>query len=103
MRLTYASRRATLIDTLTRHAPDVTITGLAAGFHAVVHLPAHAGEQAVVETARSRRIGIYGMSTWRANHATTPPQLVLGFGNTTDTAIIDGIRTLHDLLNQRSP
>jgi GntR family transcriptional regulator / MocR family aminotransferase len=102
MRLTYASRRATLVGTLTRHAPDVTITGLAAGFHAVIQLPSPVGEQAIVETARSRRIGIYGMSTWRANHATTPPQLVLGFGNTTDTAIIDGISTLHDLLSQRS-
>ena len=99
MRLIYADRRAVLIDALTCCAPDLPVTGLAAGFHAVVHLPASADEQVVIQAALSRRAGVYGMSTWRANHGTEPPQLVLGFGNTTSTAITDGISILRDLFS----
>lgn len=98
MRLVYADRRAVLTETLGSCAPDLAVTGLAAGFHAVIHLPSSVEEEWVVQAARSRRAGIYGMSAWRASHGTEPPQLVLGFGNTTSTAITDGIRILCDLV-----
>jgi len=38
------------------------------------------------------------MSTFRSTHATTPPQLVLGFGNLTQRAIQKGIAAIGDLL-----
>jgi GntR family transcriptional regulator / MocR family aminotransferase len=38
------------------------------------------------------------MSTYRSTHATTPPQLVLGFGNLTERAIEKGIAAAGDLL-----
>jgi hypothetical protein len=37
MRTIYARRRNALVDALASHAPDIAVTGLAAGFHAVVH------------------------------------------------------------------
>src|SRR5712691_7901542 len=40
MRTIYARRRSTLIAVLGRYAPGIRLTGLAAGFHAVAHLPA---------------------------------------------------------------
>src|SRR6266536_3250025 len=89
-----SSRRA-----LARHAPAVELTGLAAGFHAVAHLPGSVDEQAVIAAARARSVGLYGMSDCRMNGATTPPQLVLGFGNITDRAIRAGIATIGDLLS----
>ena len=49
------------------------LSGLAAGFHAVAHLPAATDEQTVIGRARARRIGLYGMSTFRADKATEPP------------------------------
>lgn len=76
-----------------RHAPAVRLTGLAAGFHAVTHLPPGAAEQDVIRAARSRSVGLYGMSTYRADHHPDPPQLVLGFGNTGQRAIREGIAT----------
>ena len=81
MRAIYAGRRAVLIDALARHAPGVRLTGLAAGFHAVAHLPARADEQAVVAAARERSVGLYGMGRYRAAATGAPPQLVMGFGN----------------------
>src|SRR5215510_4985124 len=98
MRVVYASRRARLIAALARHAPGIRLTGLAAGFHAVAHLPAAADEQAVIATARERQVGLEGMGSFRA--ATTgPPQLVLGFGQVAERAIEPGIVAIADLLS----
>ena len=98
MRALYASRRATLIAVLARHAPAIRLTGLAAGFHAVAHLPAAADEQAVVAAARERRVGLYGMGDFRAVRTAGPPQLVLGFGQVGERAIEPGIAAVADLL-----
>jgi GntR family transcriptional regulator / MocR family aminotransferase len=98
MRAEYAARRGVLVQALAEHAPGVRLTGLAAGFHAVAHLPAGAQEQAVIRAARSRSVRLYGMSTYRASHAADPPQLVLGFGNTTQRAIQAGIAVLGGIL-----
>ena len=98
MRTEYAARREVLVAALARHAPGVRLTGLAAGFHAVAHLPADTDEQSVIAAARSRSVGLYGMSTHRADHSTEPPQLVLGFGNTGQRAIQTGIAVLGDIL-----
>jgi GntR family transcriptional regulator/MocR family aminotransferase len=98
MRTVYASRRATLITALAKHAPAIRLTGLAAGFHAVAHLPAGADETAVVAAAYERLVGLHGMSMLRAAGSTTPPQLVMGFGDTGDRAIEAGIAAIADLL-----
>jgi GntR family transcriptional regulator/MocR family aminotransferase len=98
MRSVYAGKRQALIDALARHAPKLELTGLAAGFHAVVHLPDNAEEQHVVAKARERSVGLYPMNEWRADRGLTPPQLVLGFGNLSEAAIQRGIATVADLL-----
>jgi GntR family transcriptional regulator/MocR family aminotransferase len=98
MRSGYAARRQALVDALGRHAPAVALTGLAAGFHAVAHLPERAREPDVIAGAAARGVGLYGMSACRADHATTPAQLILGFGNLTERAIARGIADVADLL-----
>jgi GntR family transcriptional regulator/MocR family aminotransferase len=98
MRASYARRRAALVESLARHAPDVRLTGLAAGFHAVAHLPGGADEQAVVADALARRVGLYGMGQFRADGSTSPAQLVLGFGNVGERTIEEGIAIVGDLL-----
>ena len=103
MRAEYATRRDVLVQALAEHAPRVRLTGLAAGFHAVAHLPAGTAEQDVIHQARTRSVGLYGMSTWRADHALHPPELVLGFGNTSQRAIQTGIALISDLLDNRHP
>jgi GntR family transcriptional regulator / MocR family aminotransferase len=98
MRGVYARRRTTLIGALGRHAPGVRLTGLAAGFHAVAHLPEAADEDAVVAEALRRSVGLYGMAPFRATGRAAAPQLVLGFGLTGERAIEAGIAAVADLL-----
>jgi len=99
MRTIYAGRRARLIAALAQHAPGIRLTGLAAGFHAVAHLPATANERDVVAAARERRVGLYGMGMFRAAPVAGRPQLVLGFGQIGERAIEPGIAAVADLLN----
>jgi GntR family transcriptional regulator/MocR family aminotransferase len=98
MRALYAARREVLIDALARHAPEVQLRGLAAGFHAVAHLPEGLDEATIVQAARQRSVGLYPMSDFRANGSAHPPQLVLGFGNVSNPAIERGIAAIGDLL-----
>ena len=98
MRTLYSRKRDALVSALARHAPAVTISGLAAGFHAVAHLPEPADEQAVIAAARARSVGLYGMSPFRSSGASRPPQLVLGFGDLSVRSIGDGVAEIGDLL-----
>ena len=100
MRAVYAARRAVLVEALATHAPQVKVSGLSAGFHAVAHLPDDLDEQTVIAAARERSVGLYGMSTNRSTGSTTPPRLVLGFGNLSERAIAEGITTVADLLRE---
>jgi GntR family transcriptional regulator / MocR family aminotransferase len=79
-------------------APRVGVGGLAAGLHAVAHLPHDIDERHVVREARVRSIGLHGMSHYRVDPATHPPQLVLGFGHLTESAIDRGTATIAELL-----
>ena len=99
MRAVYAGRRTALVSALSAHAPGVPLTGLAAGFHAVAHLPATVDETSVIAAARARGVGVYGMSASRSSGATTPPQLILGFGNLGERAIGAGVEAVGDLLS----
>jgi len=97
MRRVYGARRATLIRTLSDHAPQITLHGLAAGFHAVADLRPTTDEDATVEAAWARSVGLYGMSLFRLTGG-GPPQLVFGFGDLSEPAIARGIATIADLL-----
>jgi GntR family transcriptional regulator/MocR family aminotransferase len=98
MRKTYAAKRDALITAFDEHVPGVGIHGLDAGFHAVASLPDGVTEAAVVAAARDRGVGLYGMSANRSNKAASPPRLVLGFGNLSERAIVEGIARIADLL-----
>jgi GntR family transcriptional regulator/MocR family aminotransferase len=98
MRVEYAKRRETLIGVVARHAPGIRVTGLAAGFHAVLHLPPGAEENNVIAEAHRRGVGLYGMAPMRRTLATAEQQLILGFGDTPQRAIEAGISAVADLL-----
>jgi GntR family transcriptional regulator / MocR family aminotransferase len=98
MRASYAGKRSALTAALAAHAPDVAVTGLAAGFHAVAHLPGDLAEQPVIAAARSRGVGLYGMGSMRSARSAVPGQLVLGFGNLGEREITAGIASIGDLL-----
>jgi GntR family transcriptional regulator/MocR family aminotransferase len=98
MRKAYAAKRDAVLEAVTEYAPGVHVSGLAAGFHAVASLPPDRDEATVIEQARQRQVGLYGMSPNRSTRAADPPQLVLGFGNVPERAIRDGIARVGDIL-----
>jgi GntR family transcriptional regulator / MocR family aminotransferase len=98
MRKIYAGKRDALLAALDEYAPEVRLSGLAAGFHAVAQLAPGASEAAVVQAAQARGVGMYGMSANRSTRSPDPPQLVLGFGNLSQRAIIEGITQAAPLL-----
>jgi GntR family transcriptional regulator/MocR family aminotransferase len=97
VRSEYAARRSTLVSSLASHAPDVAVTGLAAGFHAVLHLPPGTDESGVIAAAAARGVGLYGMAGLYSVGRAAPPQLILGFGNTPRGQIESGIAAIADL------
>jgi GntR family transcriptional regulator / MocR family aminotransferase len=100
MRGVYARRRDALVSAVARHAPGVEVTGLAAGCHAVLRLPAGVNERAVVEAAEQRGVGVYGMSRYRKAHTRGRAELVIGFGGVSEQAIVRGVKMIADLLTR---
>jgi GntR family transcriptional regulator / MocR family aminotransferase len=98
VRAEYARRRTALVDSLAEHAPELRLTGLAAGFHAVGHLADGTDVDALVAQARERGVGLYSMGLNRSTKAPDPPRLVFGYGNTPVRAIRSGVAAVADLL-----
>jgi len=101
VRAEYSRRRTALVGALAHHAPGVPVTGLAAGFHAVAHLPDGTDVDTLVAEARSRGVGLYSMGANRSTKAPDPPRLVFGYGNTPVRVIEAGIAAVADLLQPR--
>jgi GntR family transcriptional regulator/MocR family aminotransferase len=100
MRTVYAARRTALTDAFARHAPQVKLTGLVAGFQALAPLPPGADEAAVIAAARARRVGLHGIGEYRGHpDVAAPPALVMGFGNVRERAIEPAIAAVADLLS----
>jgi GntR family transcriptional regulator/MocR family aminotransferase len=95
----YRARRDALAQSLSRLAPQLTLTGIAAGIQAVANLPEGADERELVTAAAERSVGLYGMSAYRSNLATEPPALVVGYARLSESAIPLAITQIADLLN----
>jgi GntR family transcriptional regulator/MocR family aminotransferase len=92
----YRARRDALVAALERLLPDCPPAGVAAGLHLVVHLPAGTDEQAVLDAARSRGLGLAGISEHRVEPG--PPGLLLGYGRLPEPAVEPAVRLLADSL-----
>jgi GntR family transcriptional regulator / MocR family aminotransferase len=95
-RSVYRARRDALVAALERLLPDCAPAGVAAGLHLVVHLPAGTDEQAVLDAARSRGLGLAGISEHRVEPG--PPALLLGYGRLPEPAIDAAVGVLADSL-----
>ncbi|GAA0656200.1 hypothetical protein GCM10009535_38940 [Streptomyces thermocarboxydovorans] len=86
-RLCYRRRRDALVAALAARAPDVRVTGIAAGLHAVLRLPPGT-EQPVVQAATWQGLTVHGLSRYRhpAAEVTSPDALVVGYATPPDHA-----------------
>ncbi|MFE1426344.1 PLP-dependent aminotransferase family protein [Streptomyces fungicidicus] len=86
-RLRYRRRRDSLAGALADRAPDVRVTGIAAGLHAVLQLPPGT-EQSVVQAATWQNLAVHGLSRYRhpATGGTAGDALVVGYATPPDHA-----------------
>ncbi|WP_431997004.1 PLP-dependent aminotransferase family protein [Streptomyces fungicidicus] len=86
-RLRYRRRRDSLAGALADRAPDVRVTCVAAGLHAVLQLPPGT-EQSVVQAATWQNLAVHGLSRYRhpAAGGTVGDALVVGYATPPDHA-----------------
>jgi GntR family transcriptional regulator/MocR family aminotransferase len=97
-RLAYRRRRDLLVATLRRHAPKVRITGVAAGLHALLELPAGAREDELVARAAEHGVTVQGLAGFSAPGHARDPALVVGYATPPDHAFTSAIARLGSAL-----
>jgi GntR family transcriptional regulator/MocR family aminotransferase len=93
-RLSYRRRRDRLIAALARHVPDVRLTGVAAGLHAVVELPRGMPERQVIARAAARGVAVEGLGGYALRDHTRGPALVIGYATSPDHAYTTALARL---------
>jgi GntR family transcriptional regulator/MocR family aminotransferase len=107
-RLAYRTRRNRLVSELRREVPAVGVTGIAAGLHVVVRLPAGVTEEDVIARAASRGLALEGLDSCRAAEAgdvgglELGPALIVGYatppGHAFSTCVARLCATLRDVI-----
>jgi GntR family transcriptional regulator/MocR family aminotransferase len=90
-RLAYRRRRDRLLAALARHAPQVEVSGIAAGLHALAHLPEPGPtEDEIVARAADHGLALEGLGAFTDAGPPRGPQrgpaLVIGYGTPPDHA-----------------
>jgi GntR family transcriptional regulator/MocR family aminotransferase len=98
-RLRYRRRRDALVAAVAARAPEVTVTGIAAGLHVLLQLPPGT-EQSVVQAAAWQGLAVHGLSRYRHPLAAGPPvdALVVGYGTPPDHAWAGTLEALCNVL-----
>jgi DNA-binding transcriptional MocR family regulator len=86
-------RRDIPVATLRRYAPGLRLDGVAAGLRLLLELAPDADDYEVIAAAARRSVGVYGVRAHRARPP-GPPALLLGYGNLSNTAIVEGVKRL---------
>jgi len=94
MRRRYLTRRNALLRALTRHLPEATVLGAAAGVHLTVRFPDGYPIEELVRRAARLRVRVEPLSPCYADDASAPPGLMLGYANLTESQIVTGVETL---------
>ena len=93
-----AARREALLGAIDKHLGDrVEVTGHGAGAHVVLWLRSRLSENAVIEQAASRDVGVYGISTYFMRQPSRKA-LVLGYSRMKEPDIREGIRRLSEVI-----
>ncbi|MFH8370528.1 PLP-dependent aminotransferase family protein [Streptomyces sp. NPDC018031] len=95
MRQTYRRRRDQLVTTLARQAPHITVSGIAAGLHAVLDLPPGTEQQALRAAGRLG-VALAGLAPFRHPDSGMPARdgLVIGYGTPPDHAFAGALNAL---------
>jgi GntR family transcriptional regulator/MocR family aminotransferase len=97
-RLAYRRRRDRLVATLARTAPEVRVTGIAAGLHALVELPAGADEDEIVRRAAGHGLALEALGAYRPPGGDRGPALVVGYATPPEHAFSGALARLGAVL-----
>ena len=97
-RLAYRRRRDRLAAAVRRHAPQVEVTGIAAGLHAVLRLPGDQSEDDLVASAAAHGLAVEGLASFHAGGAGHGPALVIGYGRPPEHAFTTALARLTAVL-----
>jgi GntR family transcriptional regulator/MocR family aminotransferase len=89
-----------LVTALEERLPEVEVRGIAAGLHVLAVLPPGTDEVRVLQEARLRGVGLYGLS----DHAIQPrePALLLGYAVSPEPAIRAAVAKLAEAVEAAS-
>ena len=93
-RLAYRRRRDRLVAALAGEVPAARVTGIAAGLHALVELPAGRAEDEMVAAAARHGLAVEGLAGYAAAGRDRPPALVLGYATPPDHAFTGAVARL---------
>ena len=93
MRARYRRQRDALVEAISRELPDATVTGISAGLHVTVRLPATYDDATLREQAVRQRILFNTMRDYRVDEQDAPA-LMLGYGAVPEPAIVPGVREI---------
>lgn len=96
-RRAYRHRRDAVLAALRRELPQGRVTGVAAGLHLVVALPATVDDVALAERAAAAGLEPWPLSSLRMT-TPGPPGLVVGYGSHAPGELADAVRRLATLL-----
>jgi GntR family transcriptional regulator/MocR family aminotransferase len=94
MRRRYRSKRERLIGTLAEHAPELRLSGAAAGLHVIAWLPAGCDEHGVALRAGELSVGVHELHRNCMAEGDWPPALLLGYALPTESEITTGAQLL---------
>ncbi|MBV9802306.1 MAG: aminotransferase class I/II-fold pyridoxal phosphate-dependent enzyme, partial [Solirubrobacterales bacterium] len=96
-RLAYRRRRDRLIAAVQKQAPGVRVSGIAAGLHALLRLPADLNEREVVTRAADHGLALEGLSAYAAGEP-ADAALVIGYGTPPEHAYTAALARLAAVL-----
>jgi GntR family transcriptional regulator/MocR family aminotransferase len=102
-RISYRRRRDRLIAALSRRAPDVRLSGIAAGLHAVADLPPGYDEAGVVARATRHGVMADGLGDYAAAEHDAGPAIVIGYGRPAEHAFSTAVSRLCAALAESRP
>ena len=94
MRRRYLMRRNALLQALARYLPEATVLGAAAGVHLTVRFPDGYPITELVGRAAAMRIHVEPLAPCYAETNSTPPGLMLGYANLSESQIVAGVQAL---------
>lgn len=91
----FKRRRVALLAALGRDLPELEVTGVAAGMHAVLALPTGVRAMDVCAAAAELEVAVSDLARYRASSGTpTAEALVLGYGNLSDALVDEAVARL---------